>query len=479
MGIMESAKGAVISAGINGAIKYLEKDPEKNVPKIVEWVNRFSPDESFRTQREYMTEIVNDPDSVWYKVIMDIMHNVDTDVMKTIFTNFFMNANLIGWKRQEEVRKKYNCNVPWAILLDPTSACNLHCKGCWAGEYGNKLNLSIDEINDIIRQGKELGTYMYIYTGGEPLVRKDDIIKICEQNNDCIFLCFTNGTLIDEKFADDMLRVKNFMPAISNEGFKEATDGRRGDGVFERSRKAMRILKERKLPFGISCAYTRENVPVVSSEEYFDEAFEWGAKFIWFFHLMPTGMNAAPELMPTVEQRALMYEKVRNYRGVKPIFAMDFQNDGEYVGGCIAGGRRYFHINANGDCDPCVFIHYSDSNIREKTLLEVLRSPLFMAYHDGQPFNENMLRPCPLLENPEILQEMINRVGAKSTDLEAPESVEHLCGKCVEYAKNWKPEAEKLWEEEKAFIAKNLSPKEQLDIQKALRDKLEAEKKTK
>ncbi len=476
MGIMESAKGAVISAGISGVIKYLEKDPEKNVPKIVDWVNRFSPDESFRTQREYMTEIVNDPDSVWYKVVMDIMHNVDTDVMKTVFTNFFMNANLIGWKRQEEVRKKYNCNVPWAILLDPTSACNLHCKGCWAGEYGNKLNLSIDEINDIIRQGKELGTYMYIYTGGEPLVRKDDIIKICEQNSDCIFLCFTNGTLIDEKFADDMLRVKNFMPAISNEGFKEATDSRRGDGVFERSRKAMQILKERKLPFGISCAYTRENVPVVSSEEYFDEVFEWGAKFIWFFHLMPTGMNAAPELMPTAEQRELMYEKVRNYRGVKPIFAMDFQNDGEYVGGCIAGGRRYFHINANGDCDPCVFIHYSDSNIREKTLLEVLTSPLFMAYHDGQPFNDNMLRPCPLLENPEVLQEMINRVGAKSTDLEAPESVEHLCAKCVEYAKNWKPTADKLWEEEKAFLAKNLSPKEQLDIQKALRDKLAAEK---
>lgn len=71
----------------------------------------------------------------------------------------------------------------------------------------------------------------------------------------------------------------------------------------------------------------------------------------------------------------------------------------------------YLHINANGDVDPCVFIHYSDSNIREKTLLEVLQSPLFMAYHDGQPFNENHLRPCPMLENPELLREMIAKVG--------------------------------------------------------------------
>ncbi len=48
---------------------------------------------------------------------------------------------------------------------------------------------------------------------------------------------------------------------------------------------------------------------------------------------------------------------------------MDFQNDAEYVGGCIAGGRRYLHINANGDVDPCVFIHYSNANIQECTLL--------------------------------------------------------------------------------------------------------------
>ena len=476
MGIMESAKNAVISAGISGAIKYLEKDPEKNVPKIVDWVNRFSPEDSFKTQREYMTTIVNDPDSAWYQLIMDIMHTVDSDIMKTIFTNFFMNANLIGWKRQEEIRQKYNCNAPWAILLDPTSACNLKCTGCWASEYGNKLNLSLDEINDIIRQGKEIGTYMYIYTGGEPLVRKKDLIKICEQNSDCIFLSFTNGTLIDEEFADEMLRVKNFVPAISNEGFAEATDGRRGEGVFEKSRRAMEILRERKLPFGISCAYTRANVPVVSSEEYFDQIISWGAKFIWFFHLMPTGMKAAPELMPTPEQRTMMYERIRAYRGTKPIFAMDFQNDGEFVGGCIAGGRRFFHINANGDCDPCVFVHYSDSNIREKTLLEVLTSPLFRAYHDGQPFNDNMLRPCPMLENPEKLQEIIKRTGAKSTDLEAPETVEHLCGKCAEYAKNWKPVADKLWAEEEKVKAENKTIKEKLDEQKALRDEIEAKR---
>ena len=110
---------------------------------------------------------------------------------------------------------------------------------------------------------------------------------------------------------------------------------------------------------------------------------------------MPVGNDAAPELLPSPEQREFMYHRIREMRATKPIFAMDFQNDGEFVGGCIAGGRRYLHINANGDVDPCVFIHYSNTNIREHTLLEALQSPIFMAYHDGQPFKRKPPAPLP------------------------------------------------------------------------------------
>ena len=48
------------------------------------------------------------------------------------------------------------------------------------------------------------------------------------------------------------------------------------------------------------------------------------------------------------------------------------------AGGCIAGGRNYLHINAKGDVEPCVFIHYSNCNIHDTSLLDALKSPLFM-----------------------------------------------------------------------------------------------------
>lgn len=435
--------------GLNKAFDNLYKDPDNNLEKMLNWADRFSRG-MFAPHRAVIRKAVTDPENAYYPYVRHMINDIDPEVLKTVAVNFFINSNLISGPIQKDLREKYNCNIPWAILLDPTSACNLHCTGCWAAEYGNKLNLSFEEIDDIILQGKEIGVYMYIYTGGEPLVRKRDIIRLCEKHDDCVFLSFTNGTLIDEEFADEMKRVKNFVPALSLEGFGEATDSRRGKGVYDKVIRAMKLLHDRKLFYGISCCYTSQNWEAITSEEYWDMMIENGAYFVWYFHYMPVGNDANTELLPNPEQRENVYRRIRKNRATKPLFAMDFQNDAEYVNGCIAGGRSYFHINANGDADPCVFIHYSDSNIREKSILDILRSPLFMAYHDGQPFNDNMMQPCPMLENPDILRKIVEKTGAYSTDLESPESADHLCSKCDSYAACWAPKAEELWEERKA-----------------------------
>ena len=156
----------------------------------------------------------------------------------------------------------------------------------------------------------------------------------------------------------------------------------------------MNILKEKKLPFGISCCYTSANAEVIGSEAYFDQMIEMGAKFAWFFTYMPVGKVAVTELMATAEQREIMYHK-----------------------------------------------------IRKKTLLEAYRSPLFMGYHDSQPWNENMLRPCPVLDNPGRLTEIVEKSRAKSTDYQNLESAKEFSDKCVETAEKWAPVADRLWAE--------------------------------
>lgn len=443
MNMNNSIKSSMQNFAVDKALKYIEGNPGENIPKLMKLVDKLTPEYWYKSQRDAIRTAIEEKNH-WYQLILKV-YDLDPGVRRAFFENFLFNASLKGSAIQHEVSEREGCNVPWAILLDPTSACNMHCTGCWAAEYGNKLNLSLETIDSIIRQGKEMGTYMYIYTGGEPLVRKEDLMKICEMHPDCTFLAFTNGSLIDEEFCNEMLRVKNFVPAISLEGFEEANDGRRGEGVYQKVQNAMKLLKEHKLPFGISTCYTSKNVEDVSSEKYFDLMIDSGALFVWFFHYMPVGNDAAVELLPSPEQRELIFNKIREYRKCKPIFSMDFQNDAQYVHGCIAGGRNYLHINAKGDVEPCVFIHYSNCNIHDTSLLDAYKSPLFMAYHDNQPFNDNMLRPCPMLENPEYLRQMVKETKAENTDYQSFESVDHLCDKTVKYAENWKPTADKLW----------------------------------
>lgn len=423
------------------------KDRQKTLNQMLRMTKEYISQTEVNLDYDLAEKMLLDENGALIKYINRVVDEVDKHALKTMFLNLGYEAMLCGTKIIEDTRKKEKCNIPWLILIDPTSACNLKCKGCWAAEYGNKLNLSFDEMNSIIEQGKKLGVFLYLYTGGEPLVRKNDLIKLCEKHSNCVFISFTNGTLVDEAFCKEMKRVGNLALALSLEGNQSANDERRGNGVFRKIMHSMDLLKENGCIFGTSICYTSKNIYDVTSDDFIQMEIDKGVKFSMYFHYMPVGNDADTKLLPTAAQRRLIYHRIREIRDMikgKGFFCFDFQNDGEYVGGCIAGGRNYFHINANGDAEPCVFIHYSNMNIRDNTLLEILHSPLFMEYHNNQPFNENMLRPCPMLENPERLPEMVKRANAKSTDLKSPESAEHLCEKCLGYASEWAKTSERI-----------------------------------
>ena len=444
------------SVAIDAALKSLNKDREKGLLQIVDLTEKFMGDNFRKEAYDGVRKMIQNPDHKWMRYVNRLLDETDPHVAKMTALNLGFQAAFYGTKTIRKMREVHGCNIPWLILMDPTSACNLHCTGCWAAEYGNKLNLSFDELDSIVTQGKELGIYFYMMTGGEPLVRKADIIKLCEKHNDCAFHCYTNGTLVDQKLCDDMKRVGNLSLSISLEGFEDANDFRRGSGVYGKVIRAMDLLHENGLIFGNSVCYTSKNMDAVTSDEFFDLLIEHGSRFAWYFHLMPVGMKAAPDLMPTKEQREYIYHRIREVRameGGKEIFVMDFQNDGEFVGGCIAGGKNYLHINPNGDVEPCVFIHYSNINIKEHSLLECLQQPLFMQYHDNMPFNDNQLRPCPMLENPEMIKKMVEASGAHSTDMQAEEPVDSLIAKTIPYAENWKPVADRLWKERQDEVA--------------------------
>jgi len=434
---------------IDAAIKHANKDRQKALLQLVDLMEKKLGDVWSKQAYENLRGVFNDPNSKWMQFANNLLDSTDPKLVKMAMLNLGYEAGFRGFHLAQENAKKYGCDIPWIILIDPTSACNLRCTGCWAAEYGHQMSLTFEELDSVIEQAEALGIHAFLLTGGEPMMRKKDVIRLCEKHNESAFHCFTNGTLIDEDFCKEMLRVGNFVPSISLEGFEEVNDARRGKGTFQKVMHAMDLMKKYKLLYGTSICYTSANYKTVTSDEFLDMIIDKGVKLAWYFHYMPVGNDASTDLLLNPEQREYMYHRVREIRGWqggKSIFAIDFQNDGEFVSGCVAGGKYYCHINPAGDVEPCVFIHYSSANIHDKTLIECLQQPLFLEYQKNQPFNDNLLQPCPMLENPEKLQAMVKATGAKSTDMQSPESCEHLCSKCSHYAEEWAPTADKLWE---------------------------------
>ena len=225
--LTHKATRAAFGKAIELTLKHVEKDREKGLLQLVDLTEKFMGDNFPSESYEGARNLIRDPESKWMQYVNRALDEIHPNVIKQTALNLGFEAAFHGTKTIRAMRETHQCNIPWLILMDPTSACNLHCTGCWAAEYGHKLNLSYEDLDRIITQGKELGIYFYMYTGGEPLVRKADIIKLCEKHYDCEFHAFTNGTLVDDAFCEEMQRVGNLSLSISLEGFEEVNDLRR------------------------------------------------------------------------------------------------------------------------------------------------------------------------------------------------------------------------------------------------------------
>lgn len=268
---------------LDRVLKYVDKSPEENLLKILNVAEKhfkFFPQKNFVR----MKEAVSDKDNVFMQLAKNILNDVDRELVKSLLISMGVHAGYYGTKTVRANRDKYNCNIPFTILFDPTSACNLKCKGCWAAEYGHNMQLSLDEMRSIVKQGKALGTHFYMLTGGEPLIRKADIITLASENPECTFLIYTNATLIDKKLCDDIKRCGNITLALSIEGDECHNDSRRGAGAYKTTVEAMELLKKEKVLFGISVCYTSENINEVTSDKFVDEMVNAGVKYAFYFN---------------------------------------------------------------------------------------------------------------------------------------------------------------------------------------------------
>jgi len=341
--------------------------------------------------------------------------------------------------------------TPCTVVIEPTDRCNLSCPGCYAKSSCDGSDLSFEQMVQIVEQVIDMGVTLITVSGGEPFLREKadrTITRLAERFPNQGFLVYTNGTLIDEPIAERLGKVGNVFPAVSVEGFEHQTDRRRGEGVYRQNRRARRLLAENEVMVGFSATVTRENAESICSDDFIELRIAEGDLFGWFFLLQPIGRSPRVDLMVTADQRAALREAVTRWRRQgRPLFLGDFWNDGPFVDGCIAGGKYYFHIYANGDISPCVFSPIAVGNIldiiegrSEYSSLDdfVQRHPFFVGYREKQKLISNRAAPCLLIDHPELFRQLCWEVGYRPAKNMPPDYLEGPIAQAIdEVASEW------------------------------------------
>ncbi len=345
--------------------------------------------------QEYMTKGVE-------RVVSDILRATLKDPRASASMLKFAAASRAASRKRRKAEDAGE-HVPPFLIASITSQCNLHCAGCYSRcnhatvDAAPVRQLTDDEWLRVFEEADDLGVSFILLTGGEPLLRRD-IIEAAGKRSNILFPIFTNGTFMDERYFELFARRRNLIPIMSIEGGQAVTDARRGLGVYDRLVANMDECRRRGLIFGASVTVTTENLREVTSRDFLRQLSDRGCRAVIFVEFVPV-TEESRHLAPGDADREYLKREIDILRAESPeMVYISFPGDEKSSGGCVAAGRGFFHINSHGGAEPCPFSPYSDVNVRDTSLREALRSPLFLALQADGVLLEDHPGGCVLHE---------------------------------------------------------------------------------
>ncbi len=357
--------------------------------------------------QSYMTKGVE-------RIVKDALRATLKNPLESIFMASFASAS----KKASEIRLKYKLeglNVPPFLIASITSNCNLHCAGCYSRQ--NNATKDCEPVNQmtdkewkiLFEEARDIGISFILLAGGEPLLRKD-VIKSASEIKQVLFPIFTNGVFISDEYFDMFDKHRNLVPILSIEGHKEATDKRRGEGIYDKLISNMEKFREKSLIFGNSITVTTENIDDVLSDDFISMLGGYGCKAVIFVEYVPV-TDESKDLALSEQQEELLRERIKVLRDkYEEMVFISFPGDEKSSGGCVAAGRGFFHINSHGGAEPCPFSPYSDTNVRETSLKGAISSKLFKALQDTDVLMDDHVGGCVLFEKRDQVEALLQQI---------------------------------------------------------------------
>ena len=329
---------------------------------------------------------------------------------KLAYTMGFHGVRSVQKHKRRLKRGEY---FPPFLYVSVINSCNLRCQGCWVDVAHEEQTIDRYAMKKLVREARDMGNVFFGIVGGEPFMHPE-LLEMLGDHPECYFQVFTNGQFITDDVAKELRRLGNVTPLISVEGTETVSDERRGrDGVLSKTMRGIEACIRNKVMTGVCTSLCKTNIDDLLTESWIDRLIELGVLYTWFHVYRPMGPDANPQLALTTEQQRRAREFVVEMRAKKPIAIIDAYFDGKGQALCPAANGISHHINPWGDIEPCPIVQFSRESIHEegRTLREKFVQSEFL--RDFRELAADTTRGCIVLERPDLLQELVEKHGAK------------------------------------------------------------------
>ncbi|GAA2479675.1 StsB family radical SAM/SPASM domain sactipeptide maturase [Winogradskya humida] len=280
-----------------------------------------------------------------------------------------------------------------------TDGCNLRCPYCYASSEKCLPNeLTTAESLDLVTQIAEFGAKTIVFTGGEPMLRKDLFEIVAHARAQGLLAnVITNATMIrTPQIARRFAELFNSVTVSVDGSTAETHDKTRGKGTFAKTHKALRMLNAAGVTPRINHIVTSDSIGELEKFAEFIQGLDVhsvrlmnhneigrGASdnydFGWNDHLRVQQLVWTSPIAGTLRPD-----------GPRPVSPCSVS------GNCGMGGNEIY-INSLGDIYPCKLVTGKAEhagNIRTQPLADIFASPVLAAMRRSTVFGGEFHEDC-------------------------------------------------------------------------------------
>ena len=327
-----SLNHTLIETTIRNVIKQIKDDPERNIRNAIDMALTFS---RGRFQQHFLKSaqtMLQDPTSCYYKLVPDLINNVDTERIVSFGMNIGYNSCTIGARKIRDIESLSDFNIPWSLFLELS---------------GDDYQKNSHPIHSLISQGRDLGIYTWLIYSLDSLCY---FLELARSFPECTFTFFCNAEEITPSLLDEANDIYNIMFVLKYDDDIEA---------------ACALLRSRKFLYSISYYYDEKDIKKIINDELLIETENLYSVFTLLYS-KPTSFKE----VSSAYQHVLHTRAAQKYKTIP----FDIIYDNYWIDSIISDQPCSLFFTRSGTCYSLTDqILYENYNYFTNTLFDILK----------------------------------------------------------------------------------------------------------